>query len=118
LFRGHVLELPTLLVRVGLRLFEIAVAAGYARRPEDEAEEKKRRRAGERDGASRGAVGSTDAREWACRVLELSPRDATELTVKRQYKRLMLRFHPDVNPRGLRKAQELNQAYALLLGTS
>jgi hypothetical protein len=114
LFRSHVLDLPTVLVGIGLRLFEIAVAAGYARRPEDEARDHARRRAGERDRASNG---SADARAWACRVLELAPSEATEPSVKRQYKKLMLRFHPDVNPRGLRRAQELNQAYALLLGT-
>ena len=37
--------------------------------------------------------------------------------LKTTYKRLMKRFHPDLNPAGLRRCQEVNAAYALLLGT-
>ncbi|NBC28431.1 MAG: DnaJ domain-containing protein [Spirochaetes bacterium] len=111
LFRSHIVEIPTLLVGVGVRLFEMALASGYAKRPEDEAAEEASQR-GPGDQAS-----SPELRTQACRVLELEPQEANEDAIKRQYKRLMLRFHPDLNPRGLRKAQQLNEAYALLLET-
>jgi DnaJ-class molecular chaperone len=31
--------------------------------------------------------------------------------LKKEYKRLMLLYHPDINPEGLTKAQEINAEY-------
>jgi curved DNA-binding protein CbpA len=52
--------------------------------------------------------------------MELEPDDGS-LSVsylKAQYKALMKRYHPDVNPRGLRACQRINEAYALLLASA
>lgn len=35
--------------------------------------------------------------------------------LKDRYKKLMKRYHPDVNPQGLEKSKEINRAYSLLL---
>jgi curved DNA-binding protein CbpA len=56
--------------------------------------------------------------ERARRVLELDGRPLDVAELKRRYKRLMKRFHPDVNPGGLRRCQEINAAYALLLSAT
>ena len=51
--------------------------------------------------------------------MELEP-DAGPLSAARlraQYKELMKRYHPDVNPQGLRACQRINEAYSLLLAS-
>ena len=144
LFRSHILEIQTVLASVGVRLFEIAVEEGFARRPEDEYFEWEagfggdrgagaggtggawsagdRARADHSAGASggpyaddAGADGPASRVAWACSILEIDPRSVTVAAVKRSYKKLMLRYHPDVNPRGLRIAQRVNRAYSVLL---
>lgn len=129
LFRSRILEIQTLLVDVGLELFEIAVAEGYARRPEDEfgsgefawedfqEEEFNEADAGRREQRTRGRDerAQHNARAWACGVLELNVDQPDAASIRRNYKRLMLRYHPDINPRGLRTAQRINRAYALLM---
>jgi DnaJ-class molecular chaperone len=37
--------------------------------------------------------------------------------LKAQYKRLMKIYHPDINPQGLRRCQEITAAYSLLLSS-
>lgn len=116
LFRSRIVELESVLVRVGLELFEIACAAGYAERPEERRrrEEEERRR----EEAHQGAEQSTASLEWACEVFGLTPRELKADTVRREYKKLMLRYHPDINPGGLRRAQHINQAYGLLMAAT
>ncbi|MFP4066374.1 MAG: J domain-containing protein [Spirochaetaceae bacterium] len=135
LFRRHVFEFQTVFAAIGVELFEIAVAAGFVRRPEEEYAERgetaagagvgsgadgghgrggpgdRGRRSTDGDGAKRGSSPVV----WACHVMELDPRNLSPDAVKRNYKRLMRRYHPDVNPRGLRTAQRVNRAYSLLL---
>ncbi|MFW5995453.1 MAG: J domain-containing protein [Spirochaetia bacterium] len=110
MFRSHILELQTVLVSVGLTLFDIAVDAGYVRSYEEEA-------AAERGGSHAHRYDREVQRRvsWACDVLELRPENTDLSTVRRAYKRLMLRYHPDVNPRGLHKAKQINRAYSVLL---
>ena len=38
----------------------------------------------------------------------------TREILRDRYRRLMKRFHPDLNPRGLEKSKEINTAYAVL----
>lgn len=77
-------------------------------------------------GAGTGARGAGSAEDqgsgqdrgemvWAREQLGLSE-GASLSDVRRAYRRRMLRFHPDVNPRGTEVAKELNRAYATLLG--
>lgn len=126
MFQSHILELQTLLVSVGLALFHLAVETGYARSYEEEAAADQEERHCDEDADNdKGGWTSDDVHtadmhrriRWACRVLELHPETTDISTVKRAYKRLMLRYHPDVNPRGLNRAKEINRAYSLLLET-
>lgn len=126
----HVLERETLFAGVAARLFEIAVELGFARRPEEEwAEAQRERERAEAAGgaaaggaASGGAGGdgrsSADPEQWARGVMELGEGAISESRLKSAYKSLMKRYHPDVNPRGLRICQRVNEAYALLLATT
>ncbi len=145
LFRSHILEIQTVFASIGVRLFEIAVEEGFARRPEDEYFKREAGFGGGRGAGAGGTGGAWSAGDraradhstgadsdgtgadwagrdgaasrvaWACSILELDPRSVTVGAVKRSYKRLMLRYHPDVNPRGLRIAQRINHAYSVLL---
>ncbi|NBF39630.1 MAG: hypothetical protein GVY14_04385 [Spirochaetes bacterium] len=133
-FSRHVLERETVLAAVCIALFEIAVEVGAVRRPEDEwAEEERERRerdrrdrehfdgAGERRGAGERARGrGADPLRRAREVMELETDDDALSTsyLKAQYKALMKRYHPDVNPGGLRACQRINEAYSLLLASA
>jgi hypothetical protein len=120
-FSRHVLERETVLAAVCISLFEIAVEVGAVRRPEEEWAEKERRGNGERRGAGEQARGRSAAPHRRAReVMELEPDDGALSTsyLKAQYKALMKRYHPDVNPRGLRACQRINEAYSLLLASA
>ena len=54
------------------------------------------------------------ARERALGVMELAGRRLTPELLRVQYRKLMKRFHPDLNPDGLERSKEINSAYALL----
>ncbi|NBB91437.1 MAG: DnaJ domain-containing protein [Spirochaetes bacterium] len=115
-FSRHVLERETVLAAVCIELFEIAREVGAVRRPEEEwAREQRERR--ERDRRDRGRA--TDSRRRAREVMELEPEagPVSASRLKAQYKELMKRYHPDVNPRGLRACQRINEAYSLLLAS-
>ena len=47
-------------------------------------------------------------------VLGIS-RDATDKDIRQVYRRLARKFHPDINPSGLRRCQEINAAYSILI---
>jgi hypothetical protein len=126
--RRHVLERETVLAAVSVTLFEIAVAEGFARRPEEEAAEKEaaeeeaareqarsRRHRRRSAGASEPDERSANPTRWARRVMELGTEAVTRGGLKQRYKSLMKRYHPDVNPGGLRACQRINEAYNLLL---
>ncbi len=104
-FQKHVLEPWTVFAALNARLLQEAVRLGYARpRPEEGGEE------------ARPAAGCRESRlQRARRVMELGGQALSLPLVKRQYKRLMKRYHPDVNPAGLQRCQEINAAYSLLL---
>lgn len=104
LLARKVLSLDAVLGPVLERLRAQALREGYLRerpRPEAEAEPEDRR-------AARAA------RERAQAVLGLQGRRLTPELLRAQYRRLMKRFHPDVNPSGLERSKQINAAYALL----
>ncbi len=66
-------------------------------------------------GERRPSAGAADDRSWALRVLGLSARDPSPNEIRDQYRRLMRRYHPDINPDGLEAAKEINEAYGVLI---
>jgi len=96
-FRKHLLEPERLFVALDELLRQQAVAEGYA----------------ERERAHSAAEGQSPVQR-ARRLLELEGRPLTPAFLKSQYKRLMKIYHPDINPEGLRRCQEINAAYSLL----
>jgi hypothetical protein len=101
-FRKHVLEAESLFAPLYERLHEQAVREGYAERP-------RQPRAGE------GLAGQPSPALRARRLLGLEAGALDLRQLKSRYKLLMKIYHPDLNPQGLRRCQEINAAYALLL---
>jgi hypothetical protein len=99
-FRRHVLEETALFAGVSAGLYRIAVEQGHARPAQQLA-------AGE----------PVDPFEEARRALGVTRLPLSRTVLRDRYRSLMKRYHPDVNPRGLEKAQEINAAYSLLLST-
>lgn len=60
---------------------------------------------------------ATTATDQARRAMGLGAEPLTLERIKARYKQLMKRFHPDVNPHGLRRCQEINVAYSTLVAT-
>jgi hypothetical protein len=96
-FQKHLLEPERLFVALDELLREQAAAEGYVKR----------------EPAPPAAEGQSPVQR-ARRVLELEGRPLTLPLLKAQYKRLMKIYHPDINPEGLRRCQEINAAYSLL----
>lgn len=69
----------------------------------------------EADARSAGGAGTDDERSWALRVLGLSSSEPSREEIREQYRRLMRRYHPDINPDGLEAAKEINNAYGVLI---
>ena len=104
LFSKHVLRAETVFSALHDPFLAAAARAGYADDP------RRRERRGQR--ARREAAAS--AAEQARRALGLGPGPLTPERLKSRYKQLMKRFHPDVNPHGLRRCQEITVAYSTL----
>ena len=104
-FARHVLRRSSIFGSLHDAFRRAAANAGYA----DEGGERHRQRTGREEPAGlRSAVGQ------ARRAMGLGPGPLTARALKTRYKELMKRFHPDVNPRGLKRCQEINAAYATL----
>ena len=61
------------------------------------------------------AVGTGAGRAAALALLGLRSPHPSRAEIQGEYRRLMRRFHPDVNPDGLEMAKRINAAYAVLL---
>jgi hypothetical protein len=108
-FRKHVLDVESLFEPLYEKLREQAVREGYVERPRAETREG-RRPAGQ-------PAGTPVVR--ARRLLGLEGGRLDPRRLKSRYKELMKIYHPDLNPQGLRRCQEINAAYTLLsLGLS
>ena len=83
-----------------------AVNAGFAAEERTSSRQRARRQAPERPERSAAAR--------ARRAMGLGPEPLTARGLRARYKQLMKRYHPDVNPHGLARCQEVTAAYATL----
>lgn len=107
--RRKVLAMDAVFAALLSRLHAQAVREGYVRtRPRPTQQEA--------EGQARVELAEATAeRQRAQRVLELSGKRLTPDLLRSQYRRLMKRYHPDVNPAGLERSKEINVAYGLLV---
>lgn len=56
-----------------------------------------------------------DERRVALATLGIRSRNPSRSEIRDHYRTLMRRFHPDLNPEGLERAKEINNAYGLLI---
>jgi tRNA threonylcarbamoyladenosine modification (KEOPS) complex Pcc1 subunit len=66
-------------------------------------------------GEADGAAGELHARKQALSVLGITSSNPTKGEIRDRYRRLMRKYHPDINPRGLETAKAINNAYGLLI---
>lgn len=104
LFLRHVLSLRAALRPVTDRLTRIALEHGFLHR---------RERVHYYDSAEK--PGPDDAVTDGLRLLGLAGTTPDSGMLKRRYKELMKRYHPDVNPAGLETCKRINNAYSYLL---
>jgi hypothetical protein len=106
-FQKHVLQLGSIFALLNDRLIGAAAAQGFAAADE---------RIGEEQGYADAGISSPHLQR-ACKAMDLEDRTLSLGLLKSRYKRLMKIYHPDINPRGLRRCQEITAAYALLLAS-
>ena len=99
LFSRHVLDVRTVFGAIVRRLRDLAIEGGFFDRETDAAE----------DTAEMGEL------DRARTALGLQGKGAGRKVLRRRYRELMKLYHPDVNPRGLERCKEINNAYSLLL---
>jgi hypothetical protein len=106
MFTRHVLDGRSLVAGLVERLKLAAAAMGYLD-PED------RSRA---EGAPAGAArGEASRHAWARQVMGLDGGAFSAGELRAAYRRLMMRYHPDVNPSGLERCKDINAAYSILI---
>jgi len=108
-FRKHVLETRSIFAVLIERLLRQAVAEGYAAEAE--------RMRGEQERADANPFDPSSHLHRARAAMNLEDRALSRPLLKAQYKRLMKIYHPDINPQGLRRCQEITAAYSLLLSS-
>jgi hypothetical protein len=108
-FQKHLLETRSVFAVLIDQLLQQAVAEGYAAEQADE------RRKREQPGA--GVPDRSSVLQRARQTMNLEGITLTLPPLKAQYKRLMKIYHPDINPKGLRRCQEITAAYSLLLSS-
>ena len=104
LFSKHVLRAESIFGSLHDTFLAAAARAGFAEEPP-----RRERRP--------PADSTTTATDHARRAMGLDAEPLTLQRIKARYKQLMKRFHPDVNPDGLRRCQEINVAYSTLVAT-
>ena len=103
----HIVDRRSLFAGLQERLVLEAARLGHVD-PEDRAAE-----SAERGGS--GPAARRDRRAWARRVMGLDGQAFTADDLRRSYRRLMMRHHPDVDPSGLETCKDVNVAYACLI---
>lgn len=106
LLARHILDRQSLFVELQERLRLAAALLGYMD-PEDRA------RADEsaKPPQSRESV----RRAWARKVMGFDGSAIAPDDLRARYRQLMMRHHPDVDPRGLERCKDVNVAYSLLI---
>lgn len=105
LFSRHIVDTRALFAGLERRLREAARRLGFAD-PQEEG------RAG--GGSREEDAGGSDRRTWARRVLGLPSAPVPFDMLRRRYRELIMRFHPDVNPSGLERCKDITAAYSAL----
>ncbi len=118
LFSRHIMEKGALFAGLERRLREAARRLGFddpARQETGEQESAGRATRGggstgeeERQGGDRGRLA------WARSVMGLAAGAIGFETLRRRYRELIMRYHPDVNPSGLERCKDVTAAYSLL----
>lgn len=105
-FAKHVLRRRTLFGSLHEAFRRAAVNAGFAAEERTSSRQGARRQPPERPERSAAAQ--------ARHAMGLGPAPLTTRGLRARYKELMKRYHPDVNPHGLARCQEITAAYATL----
>ena len=105
-FAKHVLRRRTLFGSLHEAFHRAAVNAGFATEERTSSRHRARRQAPERPERSAAAR--------ARRAMGLGSEPLTTRSLRARYKELMKRYHPDVNPDGLARCQEITAAYSTL----
>lgn len=105
-FAKHVLRRRNLFGALHDAFHRASVNAGFASETGTSSRQRARREAPEQPVRSAAA--------GARRAMGLGPERLTARGLKARYKQLMKRYHPDVNPQGLARCQEITAAYATL----
>ena len=68
-------------------------------------------------GEAQGSDGRTGVSRlvWAKAIMGLPSAPIAAETLRRRYRELIKRYHPDVNPAGLERCKDINAAYAVLM---
>ncbi len=90
----------------------MAQQQGYLRRPTED-EPRRQERAGT---TGESALDGDQARARAREILGVGAREVSTGEIKRHYRQLMRRFHPDINPDGLEESKRITWAYSVLTG--
>jgi len=113
----HVIEPLSLLAGVAVGLHAQAVEEGYVEEAASAGAFETRGRDSRGRGEQTYSPAGIEAVQAARSTMELAKEQITLPLLKSRYKRLMKIYHPDINPRGLRRCQEINSAYTLLLSS-
>lgn len=109
-FQKHLLEIRSVFAVLIEQMLRQAIAEGYAEEQADDRRKREQRRTGEPEEHSSVLQASR-------RSLDLEETALTLPLLKARYKRLMKIYHPDINPKGLRRCQEITAAYSMLLSS-
>lgn len=123
LFVRKILQIRSLFVSLRNDLAELAWAAGFvgSKRerfytygdPRGSYGDPRGERLGEDE--SRGTAAAEEAVRQALKTMQLRREDLSPSRLKQQYKRLMKRYHPDINPEGLEMSKRITSSYSVLL---
>lgn len=115
LFVRKILQLRSLFVSLRNELAELAHAAGFIGRGRERYYTYGDTGSGGRREEARDPGG--DAVRRALKTMQLRQDELSPSRLKQQYKRLMKRYHPDVNPDGLEMSKRITSSYSVLLQT-
>jgi hypothetical protein len=113
LFSRHIMEKAALFAGLERRLREEARRLGFAEVEEEESP-RQDARAGESAGAKQQPAKGRGRLAWARGVMGLPAGPVAFDELRRRYRELIMRFHPDVNPSGLERCKDITAAYSLL----